>query len=60
MHKVAQYNLQGELIKVWECMSDAGRELGIDISNILKCCKGKRKNAGGFIWKNYECVEIVI
>lgn len=54
MHKVAQYNLQGELIKIWNCMTDAGKELNIDISNILKCCRGKRKNAGGFIWQDYE------
>ena len=59
MHKVAQYTLQGEFIKTWDCMTDAGKELNIDISNILKCCKGKRPNAGGFIWKNYEDIAEV-
>ena len=57
MHKVMQYNFEGELIRIWDCMTDAGRELNIDISNILKCCKGKRRNAGGFIWK-YDDIEI--
>lgn len=56
-HKVIQYSLQVELIKVWDCMTDAGKELGIDISNILKCCKGKRPHAGGFIWRDYEDIK---
>lgn len=60
MHKIVQYSLQGELIRVWDCMTDAGKELGIDVSNILKCCKGKRPNAGGFIWKDYNDENVKI
>ena len=52
--KIVQYTLQGDFIKVWDCISDTGRELGIDISSIAKCCKGKYSNAGGFIWKYFE------
>ena len=60
MHKVIQYSLQGELIRIWNCMTDAGKELGIDISNILKCCKGKRPNAGGYVWKDFvDTVETI-
>lgn len=59
MRKIAQYNLQGELIRIWDCMHDIGRELGIAISNVQKCCKGKRKTSAGFIWKYYEDIEIV-
>lgn len=58
MRQIAQYNLQGELIKVWECLHDIGRELNIAISNIHKCCNGNRKTAGGFIWKYYEDVKM--
>lgn len=52
--KIVQYSLQGDFIKVWDCISDTGRELGIDISSIAKCCKGKYSKAGGFIWKYLE------
>ena len=49
--KVVQYTLRGELIKIWDCMSDASRELGI--CNIDICCAGRHKTAGGFIWRYY-------
>ena len=49
--KINQYNLFGEFIKTWECISDADRELHIPNPNIVKCLKGVRKSAGGFIWK---------
>lgn len=52
--KVAQYNTDGELVRVWNCMSDAGRELGLDVSSIAKCCKGLHLKSGGFIWKYYD------
>ena len=53
--KVGQYDKQTlELIKVWNSLIDVTRELGIDNSSISKCCKGKLKSAGGFIWKYYE------
>lgn len=43
----------GEVIRCWECISDAERALGIDGSTISKCCKGKphNKTAGGFKWR---------
>ena len=49
--RVAQYTKDGELIKIWDCMMDAERILGIGASHISSCCKGKRKSAGGFVWK---------
>lgn len=53
--KVAQYDKQTfKLIKVWDSMMDVQRELGIAQQNISKCCKGKLKSAGGFIWKYIE------
>ena len=33
--------------------SNASDELKIDRSDITKCCKGKKKSAGGFMW-SYE------
>ena len=52
--KVAQYNKQGNLIKIWDCIMDVERHLRINHSQISKCCRGKRKSAGGYIWKYYE------
>ena len=53
--QVAQYDKQtNELIKVWDSLSDVTRELGIDHSSISKCCKRKRKSAGGYVWKYVE------
>ena len=56
--KIVQYNKQThELIKIWDSMMDVERELGIAQQNISECCKGKRKSAGGFIWKYVEGEE---
>lgn len=49
--KVAQYNKDNELIKVWDYIKLAEEELGINHSHISDCCNGKRKTAGGFIWR---------
>ena len=50
--KVAQYDKQThELIKVWGGIREVERELGINHSSISQCCKGKRKSAGGFVWR---------
>lgn len=53
VQKIAQYDLQGNLIKIWDSISDAGRELGIIRANISACCRGKRNTVSGFIWKYY-------
>ena len=49
--KVNQYDLQGNLIKTWDCIMDIERELGIKTSNICACCKGKRKTLHKYIWQ---------
>lgn len=50
--KVSQYDLEGNLIKIWDCMQDIQNELGIPTSNIVMCCKKKQKSAKGYCW-NY-------
>ncbi len=55
--RICQISLDGELIKVWDCATDASNELNIDQSSISMVCKGKRKIAGGFVWvheKDYD------
>lgn len=55
--KVAQYDLNYNLIKVWDCMTTASKELGISNQNIYNCCNGFSKKAGGFVWRYYENEE---
>ena len=43
-----------EVIKVWDSLSEVERLLNISASNISNVCKGKRKTAGGFIWRMKE------
>lgn len=49
--KIAQFDKEGNLIKIWDYAKMASEELGIDQSTIGRCCKGKQKTASGYIWK---------
>lgn len=49
--RIAQYTRDGLFIRYWNAMMDVSRELQIDHSHITKCCKGKQKSAGGYIWR---------
>lgn len=49
--KVGQYDIDsGKLYVIWDCASQAAKELNISQQNINACCLHKRKTAGGFIW----------
>ena len=48
---VAQYNKNSEFIKEWCSATEAAKSLGIQRANITTACTGKRKSAGGFVWK---------
>lgn len=52
--EVDQYNTNGLFIKTWQSMADIERELGLPHGNIRKCCVGKYKTCGGFIWKYHK------
>ena len=43
-----------EFIRIWKCITDASEYLNIDNGSISKCCKGKLKTAGGYVWKYLE------
>ena len=49
--RVAQYDLNGNLIRIWDYIRQVEKETGISHANISKCCKGKSKTAGGYIWR---------
>ena len=52
--KIVQYDLNNNFIKEWDSMHDVSRILNINYQNVWKVCKGKRKQAGGYIWKYSE------
>lgn len=54
--QVNQYDLKGNFIRTWESMHNIERELNISNSTICKVCNGKRKTAGGYIWKFKEAI----
>jgi len=61
--KIYQYGLSGKLLKEWECISLASKELNINRGGIENCLLNKTKSSGGFIWrynKNNKISEINI
>ena len=48
---VLQFSKTGEFITEYTSVHEAERHTGCANSSICKCCKGKRKTAGGYIWK---------
>ena len=49
--KINQFSLDGNFIRSWSSMTQIKRELRIDQASISKCCTGKLKSAGKFVWK---------
>ena len=47
---VQQFSKEGILIATFPSSSEAARQLKLDSSSITKCCKGKLKTTGGFIF----------
>lgn len=45
------YDLNGRLVKQYNYATKASKELNIDLSSIIKCCKRKIKTCGGYIWR---------
>ena len=48
---VSQYDLQGNLIKVWPSRKLASDTLNVARSSITENCNGTRRSAGGWVWK---------
>lgn len=47
---VYQYDLNGVLIQQHKSLREAERQTGINHGNVSKCCSGKFKHTGGFIF----------
>lgn len=50
-HGVQQYDLDGNLIREYKTLFEAEKATGANFSKISAVCNGKRKTAGGFVWK---------
>lgn len=48
---VYQYSLDDKLINTFKSASDASRITGISKTCITRCCRGERRQSGGFLWK---------
>lgn len=48
--QIAQYSLDGNLIKIWNKLADIERE-GFEHGAISLCCQGKLHKTQGYIWK---------
>lgn len=63
-NKVSVVQLDKDLtvIKTYPSASSVYRELGLDTSGIIKCCKGKNKTCGGYKWmylEEYEKMKVL-
>ena len=47
---VLQFSKNGEFIAEYQSTMEAERHTGCNHSNICKCCKGKYKSTGGYVW----------
>lgn len=45
----------GNIINVFDSITDASVLTVISLTSICRCCKGKFKHAGGFQWKYKDC-----
>ena len=48
--KVVQLDLEGNVIKFWDSMGQACKELGAKRPNITKCCKNRNRKTKGYKW----------
>lgn len=54
---VIQCDINGNSLKEWSSICLAAKELKLSKSGIIKCCKGKQKQCGGFTFK-YKTNEL--
>lgn len=55
--KIAQLDLEGNLVRIWESTLEIKKELHIDTKDIRECCKksnAKRKTAHSYVWLYYQ------
>lgn len=48
---VSQFTKNGVFVKSFYSASEAAREMNGNCTSIIRCCKGRRPSAYGFVWK---------
>ncbi len=51
---VIQMDMDGKLLKVYESIASASRQVGVHKGNIAHCCRGEHASCGGYKWKYAE------
>ena len=49
--RVAQYTIEGELVRIYRSQRDAARLTGFRREGIRDCCNGRQLSGYGYIWK---------
>lgn len=49
--KVKQLTPTGKLVANYNSMTEAAKETGICITSISQACRGKKQDAGGYVWR---------
>lgn len=49
--KVAQYDKQGNLIRIWNSLKEASIETNTSYKSMSQCCCGRTKSSNNFIWE---------
>ena len=51
LKRVKQLDMEGNLIKVWDSVTEAANSLHIRAGNVWKTASGDQKSSGGFKWE---------
>ena len=51
---ILQFDLNEKFIKEWPSLQEIQRKTNYSYSNVISCCRGKYKQAYGFIWRYKE------
>jgi len=52
--KVIKFDKMGNVLKIYDSVTEAAEDVKCWRQEIGKCCLGKRKSAGGYKWKYYK------
>lgn len=51
VRRVAMLNLEGEFLRYYDSIAEAGRAVGVSATAIRQCCDGDTAKSGGYRWK---------
>ena len=54
VRKIIQKTIDGEIIRVWESLTEAAIQTKTQLSKICCCCRGRRNLSNGFRWEYAE------